>query len=95
MQYRAQIQPSLAAQRVSNHSHPCIGYACRALRPVSLPRCIPAAFGGPDPVAWASARRVDAYLGSATIPSYAAPIGSIPVAVQSLTAIAVTHMMER
>jgi hypothetical protein len=82
---RAQIQPPLAAQRVSNHPRPCMVYAYRALRPVSMHRCIPAPFGGPDPATRSSARRVDAYQGSVTIPSSASMIDATSVAVQSLT----------
>ena len=92
---RAQIQPWLAVRRVSNPYRSFLEYACRALRPVSRPCCTPAAIWGPDPTVTASARRVDAYHGSAKIPSSASMIGSTPVAVQSLTTTPLTHMMER
>ena len=95
MRNRVQIQPTLVVRRVSNHSRPCIVYPCCSLRPVSSHRFIPAAFWGPDPAARASARRIDAYHVSATIPPYASINGSIPVAVQSIATIALTHRMER
>lgn len=95
MRNRVRIQPTLVVRRVSNPFRSFIEYACRALRPISMHQPIPAAFVGSEPAARSSARRVDAYHGSAIILACASLIGSTPVAVQSLTTIALTHMMER